>query len=97
MTARRRPADDRKAQPARDQVDHRHGNQNEQDDECHLLPFEDADLLGQLQSDATGTDNADDGGRTRIGLEVVKHLARQNRDHLRQQPETYTVQVRTAG
>ena len=50
----------------RDPVDRGDRDQDHQDQERNLLPFQHADLLGELQADAAGADDADDGGRARI-------------------------------
>src|SRR6266436_9923665 len=93
----RAPADDRKAQLAGNPVDRGDRDQNHQDQERHLLPFEHADLLGQLQADAAGADDADDGGRARVRLDKIEHLARDDRQHLGYQAKAYLVQRTSAG
>src|SRR5258708_36803060 len=81
----RPPADDRKAQLARNPVDRGDRDQDHQDQERHLLPFQHADLLGQLQADAARADDTDDRRRAGILLDKVEHLARDDRQHLRHQ------------
>ena len=51
------------------------------------LPFQHADLLRQVQADAAGADDADDGRRARVGLEEIQHLAGEDRQHLRHDAE----------
>ena len=57
--------------------------------ERDLSPFIDPDLLGQLQADAAGADDADDGRRARVGFEEIEHLPGDDREHLRQQAKAH--------
>jgi alpha-D-ribose 1-methylphosphonate 5-triphosphate synthase subunit PhnI len=75
------------AQPARDPVDDGDGDQDQQHNKCHLVEIVGADLLGQLQADAAGSDNADNRRRSRVRLEEVQDLAGDDRQDLRQQAE----------
>ena len=54
-------------------------------------------MLGELQADATGTDDADDGCRARVRLDEVEHLARDHGQHLRHQAKADFVQRIAAG
>ena len=94
----RRPlSDDGKAQLARDPVDRGDRDQNHQDQERDLLPFQHPDLLGQLQADAARADDADDGGRAGIRFDEIEHLPRDDRQHLRHQAKAYFMQRVAAG
>src|SRR5262249_17327332 len=59
---RRRP-DRGEAKPPRQRVDDRDGDEDHGDEDADLVPFVETDLLGELQADAAGADDADDGGR----------------------------------
>jgi len=88
----RSPADDGKAESARDEIDRGDRDQDHQDQERHFLPFQHADLLGQLQANAAGADNADDGGRAGIRFDKIEHLTGNHRQYLRHQAKSYFVQ-----
>ncbi len=46
-----------------------------------------------MQPDAASPDNADDGGRARVGLDEIENLPREHRQHLRHQAETNLMQL----
>src|ERR1700742_1612197 len=68
----RAAADDREAEPARDQVDDRYRDQDHDDRECNLIEIVGSDLFGKLQADTAGADDADDGRRPHVGLEIIE-------------------------
>ena len=51
------------------------------------------DLLGELQADAAGADDADDGRRAGVRFEEIEHLPGDDRQYLRQQAETDLLQA----
>src|SRR5690606_11994928 len=59
--------------------------------------FQSPDRLGEVQADAAGTHDADDGGRTGVGFEIVEDLARQHGEDLGQDAEAYAHDVTAAG
>jgi len=89
-------SDDCAAQPLRNPVQRGDGNQHHQDQKADLLPFQHADLLGQLKADAAGADDTDDRGGAGVGLEEIQQLTSEDRQHLRQHAEADAVQSATA-
>ena len=61
------------------------------------MPFQHANLLGQLQADTASADDTNDGGRARVRLDEVQHLPGDDRQHLRHQTEADFVQRIAAG
>src|SRR3954454_10950495 len=84
-------------QLARDPVDRGYRHQNHQDQERDLLLLQHADLLGQLQADTAGPDDADDGGGAGIRFDEIEHLPRDDRQHLWHQAEAYLMHRVAAG
>src|SRR5690606_22391028 len=90
-------ADDGVAEAGGEPVDGGDRGEDQQNQERHAVPFEHADLLDQMQSDATGTDDADDGRGARVRFEEVEHLREHYRQNLRQQAEADLMEAAATG
>src|ERR1700732_4052269 len=88
--------DHRTAQALGNPIQRCDGDEDHQDQEADLLPFQNTDLLRQMKANAAGTDDPDDCGGPRVGLEKVENLARKDGQHLRYQSETDCVQPAAA-
>lgn len=55
-----------------DGVDQIHRDQDHDDDQRRLIPGQHPDAVRQLKSDSAGTHNTQDGGRSRVGFEIIQ-------------------------
>src|SRR5271156_6057299 len=81
-------AGDGGAQLAGNEIDRSDGQENQQDQEGDLPPFQDPDLFGQIEPDPARADYAEDGGRAGVGFDEVEDLSRNDRQHLRHEPKS---------
>ena len=65
-----------------DEVDHGDGDQDHASPGRRPAAIRACGSLGEIQPDAAGADDADDGRGARVELEIVEHLARDQREDL---------------